>query len=89
MQQKETCAIMYQLLIVDDEQIIREGLKDIIDWASLGFVIANVFADGQDVIEYIEKNFVDLIITDIKMDKKSGLDIAEYVQEKILRQKSS
>ncbi len=78
---------MYKLLIADDEQVIREGLRDIIDWNSLGFMPVATFVDGQDIIDYLENNSADLIVTDIKMTKKSGLDVAEYVCKKNLSTK--
>jgi two-component system response regulator YesN len=76
--------IMYKLLIADDEQVIREGLYDIVNWSSMGFQTIGACEDGQQVIDYLEKDIVDVIVTDIKMNKKSGLDIAKYVYEKKL-----
>jgi two-component system, response regulator YesN len=70
---------MYKLVIADDEEVIREGLRDIVDWAGLGFELVAAFEDGQKIIQYIQSNSVDMVVTDIKMPKKSGLDIAEYV----------
>ena len=72
---------MYKLLIVDDEQVIREGLRDLIDWNALGFQTAGVFEDGREVIAYLEHGQADLIITDIRMPAVTGLDIARLVYE--------
>lgn len=75
---------MYKLLIADDEHVIREGLRDIIDWNSLGFQPVAAYEDGQQVINYLKNDSVDVIITDIRMNIKSGLDVAKYVYEKKL-----
>lgn len=70
---------MYQLLIADDEKIIREGLKNVVEWKELGYEIADIFTDGQEIIEYLEYAVPDVILTDIKMSHISGIDIAKYV----------
>lgn len=75
---------MYKLLIADDERVIREGLRDIINWGSLGFQIIATYEDGQQVVNHLENDMVDAIITDIKMNGKSGLDVAKYVYNKKL-----
>ena len=72
---------MYKLVIADDEEYIREGLRNVVDWANLGFKLDAAFEDGLPVIEYIQNNPVDVVLTDIKMTKKSGLDIAEYIYQ--------
>lgn len=72
---------MYSVLIADDEVMIREGLRDLIDWHGLGFAIAALLEDGGQVIEYIGKAPVDLVITDIKMTRTSGLEVARYIHE--------
>ena len=70
---------MYKLVIADDERIIRQGLQNVTDWNSLGFEIVESFSDGQEVIEYLEYVVPDVILTDIKMNHISGLEVAKYV----------
>lgn len=72
---------MYRLIIADDEKRIRQALKNIIDWESLGFEVTELFADGQEIIEYLDYMMPDVILTDIKMNYISGLDVAKYVFE--------
>lgn len=73
--------IMYRLIIADDEKKIRQGLKNIVDWEELGFEVTEIFSDGQDVIEYLDYMVPDVILTDIKMNHVSGLEVARYVFE--------
>lgn len=40
------------VLIVDDEQIVREGLRYIIDWNTLGFCICGEAANGEDALDW-------------------------------------
>lgn len=75
---------MYSLVIVEDEKIARERLQHMIKWDELGFRVEATFADGQELLDYLKYNTVDVILTDIKMTHVSGLDIANYVAEHTL-----
>ena len=70
---------MYTVIIVDDEQHIRNGLKNMIDWQSMGYELAGDFFDAAKAIEYIESNPVDVVLTDIKMKNISGIELAEQL----------
>lgn len=72
---------MYKLIIADDEKIIRMGLKNLVEWEKLGFEVIELFTDGQEIIEYLDYMLPDVILTDIKMNQVSGLDVAKYVFE--------
>ena len=65
------------VLIVDDELFIREGLKNNIDWMSHGIFFTDTARSGEHALEKIRDTFFDLVITDIKMHKMSGLELAE------------
>ncbi len=72
---------LYRLIIADDEQIIRTGLIHNVDWEELGFSVAADFMDGQDVIEYLEKESADVVLTDIQMCQVSGLEVARWIAQ--------
>lgn len=72
---------MYKVVIADDEKIIQEGLTESIDWEDLGFQIVGCFSDGTDVIEYLDTMPVDVVITDIMMNRTDGIEVAKYVQQ--------
>ncbi len=71
-----------KVLIVEDEEIIRKGLIGTIDWESKGCIIVGEAINGLDGMNKIIQNLPDLVITDIKMPKMSGL---EMVKECYLR----
>lgn len=77
----------YSLMIVEDEEIIREGLANFIDWVSIGFNVIGKMEDGREAQKYLENNPVDVVLTDIKMTFISGLDLAKYVYENELNTK--
>lgn len=70
---------MYTLLIADDEPLIRNGVKKIIDWESLGFSKIFLAEDGQAALDIIRKNHVDLVLTDIVMPFMDGLELTEIL----------
>lgn len=71
----------YSMIVVDDERLIREGLKRFIQKNQSDFAVEQVFEDGKQVIEYLQTHTVDLILTDIRMIEVSGLEVAAYVFE--------
>ena len=68
---------MYTLLIADDEPLIRNGVKKIIDWESLGFSQIFLAEDGQEALDIIKSKHVDLVLTDIVMPFMDGLELRE------------
>lgn len=66
---------MYKLIIVDDDELIRKGLERVIKWHQLGFLVEGTFSNADAALEYIKKEPVDVILTDIKMPEMSGLEL--------------
>lgn len=65
------------VLIADDERIVLEGLKYIIDWEALGFTICQTASDGQDALEKILSLKPDLVLLDIRMPKMTGIEVVQ------------
>jgi len=72
---------MKKVLIADDHSVVRAGLKDIIRDLSPGVVIEEV-TDGQLALDKIENDKFDLIILDISMPGKSGLNVLEVLRNR-------
>jgi len=69
------------LLIVDDEDIIRNGLIQI-DWASKGIRVVAAVRDGMEALEALEKDLIDVVLTDIRMPGMDGIAIVKFAREK-------
>lgn len=78
---------MYKVLLVDDEISIRENIKSRIPWGDLGFELAASCENGREAIQWLQKENVDLILTDICMPYVDGLGIAQYVKENLANAK--
>ena len=72
---------MYKLLIVEDEEILRNGLITTIDWTKLGFQIIGCGKDGQEGFQKAKQLEADVVLTDIRMPKMNGLDMARQIKQ--------
>ena len=74
---------MYKLLLVDDEEEVRRGILNKIDWNSLGFEIAGEAENGREALYMAKKTLPDVVLTDIKMPFMNGLELAEELKVKL------
>lgn len=72
---------MIKMMIVDDEQIILDGIKESIDWNSFGIKIAGTATNGVDALDMARNQCVDIIITDIKMPGLNGLELVKEINK--------
>ncbi len=70
---------LYKLLIADDEYEIRHGLSNYFPWHTLGFEIEETVENGQQAIDYISSNHVDILLCDIMMPECTGIQVAEHL----------
>jgi DNA-binding NarL/FixJ family response regulator len=70
---------MIKILIADDHAIVREGLKQILS-ESPDLVVVAEASSGQEVLEKISKNDLDLVVLDIAMPGRGGLDILKEIK---------
>lgn len=69
---------MYQVVIVDDEATIADGVANLFPWQEMGFE-AYAFSEPQKALEYIRGNRVDVLMSDIEMPQMDGLELAKEV----------
>ena len=72
---------MYKLLIADDEQRIRRGLRNSLDWNELNIEVVGEAEDGEIALEQIRKLNPDLMFLDICMPFLNGLELIEKLNE--------
>lgn len=73
---------MYKILIVDDEEIEREGMAEFIDWASFDVELQGTAQNGVEALEMIERKQPDIVLTDIKMPVMDGIELIRQVKER-------
>ncbi len=72
---------MFKVLIIDDESIIRKGLKNIIDWRSLDCEVCGEAGDGMEGISMIKELRPQIVVTDINMPEIDGLSMIREVKQ--------
>ena len=74
---------MYRVFIVEDESIVREGLKTRVPWEQYGFSFAGEASDGEVALPMIRKIRPDVLITDIRMPFMDGLSLCRMVRSEL------
>lgn len=72
---------MYKLIIVDDEEEVRKGIIQKIEWSKYNFEISGEAENGREALDLIEENIPDAVITDITMPLMDGLELAAIIRE--------
>ncbi len=70
-----------RVMIVDDEMIMRQGIKFMIDWEKEGYEIVAEAVNGKEALDMIREKAPQIIISDIVMPVFDGVDFAEAVHE--------
>ncbi len=68
---------MLRLMIVDDEQIIREALSEMVDYPSIGYELVATVKNGMEAFDIIRDEYPDVVVTDIRMPFINGLELIE------------
>lgn len=66
---------MKKVVIVEDEELVRRGIVQAVDWQSVDCVVAGEAADGAEGLEVIRREKPDIIVTDIKMPRMDGIEM--------------
>lgn len=72
---------MYKVLLVDDEVVVREGIKERINWSELGLVCIGDCENGMEAMEAVDLLLPDVVLTDINMPFVDGLELTRYISE--------
>ena len=70
---------MIRVLIADDHAVVRQGLKQILG-DTPEMVVAGEATNGQEVLDKVRAEAWDVVVLDISMPDRSGLDILKELQ---------
>lgn len=74
---------MYRVLIVDDEKMIRMGMKNAIDWKKLGVDDVFTAASGNEALKILKEEGPEIMVTDIQMTEMTGLELIKAARESV------
>jgi two-component system, response regulator YesN len=69
---------MKRVMVVDDEFLVRIGIKSMLNWEEKGYSIVAEAANGQDAIDKIARFEPQIILTDLMMEPVNGLELIKY-----------
>lgn len=72
---------MYKVIVVDDEPLILEGWKTMVDWKACGYELCGTATDGMEALTTIRSRNPDLVVTDIRMPVLDGLGLIRAMKE--------
>lgn len=73
---------IYNLVIVDDDEALLEGLCEGIDWMQMNTRVVKTAIDGVEAFEVLQNYPCDILLTDIRMGRMDGLKLTEKVHER-------
>lgn len=72
---------MYKAIIVDDEDLVRQGLRKHFEWSAYNIEIVADISDGQKALDFVKENPIDLVLTDVLMPYMDGITLAKNLRE--------
>jgi two-component system response regulator YesN len=77
--------IIFKVLIVDDDTLVRIGIKSSIKWEEMGLELIGEASDGDEALSLIERENPHIILLDIKMPRVSGIEVLKVINEKQIK----
>ncbi|HOJ10703.1 MAG TPA: response regulator [Clostridiales bacterium] len=72
---------MYRVMIVEDEMLVRIGLKSMLNWEQLGMTVIADVSNGKEALEAYTTQRPDILITDLRMPVMDGLTLIRKIRE--------
>ncbi len=72
---------MWRVILVEDEVFVRESVREIIDWNSMGFEVVGEAGNGVDALQLIKQEKPDLVLADIIMPQMDGVELLRQTRE--------
>lgn len=72
---------MIKVLLVEDEILVRVGIKSIVDWEEHGYTVIGEASNGAEALEKIQDNVPDLVMTDLVMGTMNGFELIKVLRQ--------
>ncbi len=72
---------MYRILLVDDEILVRDAIKENIDWKSMDCQLVGDCENGKQAADFVKSHPVDIVLTDILMPYMDGMELSHFLND--------
>lgn len=72
---------MYRILLVDDEILVRDAIRENIDWESMDCELVGDCENGQQAADFVKTHPVDIVLTDILMPYMDGMELSHFLHD--------
>ena len=72
---------MYRILLVDDEILVRDAIKENIDWKSMDCELVGDCENGKQAAEFVQQHEVDIVLTDILIPYMDGMELSRFLHD--------
>lgn len=72
---------MYRILLVDDEILVRDAIRENIDWEGMDCELVGDCENGQQAAEFVKNHPVDIVLTDICMPYMDGMELSHFLHD--------
>lgn len=72
---------MYRILLVDDEILVRDAIKENIDWGAIDCELVGDCENGKQAAEFVKEHPVDIVLTDILMPYMDGMELSHFLHD--------
>ncbi len=72
---------MINVMLVEDEELILQGIRCIIDWEELSMSVVSMARNGEEALKLFQENPVDILVTDVEMPKMNGLELIKEIRK--------
>ena len=72
---------MYRILLVDDEILVRDAIRENIDWKAMDCELVGDCDNGKAAAEFVQNHPVDIVLTDILMPYMDGMELSRFLHE--------
>ena len=79
--QKGKAKTMYRILLVDDEILVRDAIKENIDWKSMDCELVGDCENGKQAADFVKTHPVDIVLTDILMPYMDGMELSHFLHD--------
>jgi two-component system response regulator YesN len=75
---------MIKMIVVDDEYLVRRGIRETIDWAKYNIEIIGEADNGKRGLKLIKDLRPDIVISDVKMPVMDGVELVKEIQKAVI-----